>query len=141
MKNKKLYLTLVVLILTTLACSLFGGGGDAGSESEVSPDEAQPAGSEKYDTEFPMPPDVDNFMDMGDSGINYQTSMTIDEAVDFYRTEFKKAGYDERDITTVVSDEVFSIVWDGHSSGMAIVAQGTPLGDGVLNVNIRFEDV
>jgi hypothetical protein len=80
-------------------------------------------------------------MDLGTGGINYQTTMSLNEVVNFYRGAFKDAGYDERDITTVVNDTTFSIVWDGHPSGQAIVVQGVDLGDGTVNVNVRFEDV
>jgi hypothetical protein len=88
-----------------------------------------------------MPPKVENFMDLGDDAINYQTPMKLDDVVAFYRAEFEKASYDERDITTVVNDDTFSIVWDGHPSGKAIVVQGVDLGNGTTNVNVRFEDV
>lgn len=143
MKQKRLYLTLAVLVLASLACGLGGGNGG----SDVSPpsggDEPAPSsgGSGKYDTEFPVPPKVENFMETGDNAINYQTSMELDDVVAFYRGEFENAGYDERDITTVISDTTFSIVWDGHSSGQAIVVQGVDLGDGNVNVNVRLEDV
>ncbi len=96
MKNKGLYLILIVLLLASLACSLLGGG-DSASEGSPPLDGGDgappppPAGSGEYDTEFPMPPDVDNFMDMGDGSINYWTSLTIDEAVDFYLESCKKA--------------------------------------------------
>jgi hypothetical protein len=61
--------------------------------------------------------------------------------VDFYRNAFEEAGYQEHDITTVISDGTFSIVWDGHPSGQAIVVQGVDLGGGMTNVNVRYEDV
>jgi len=61
--------------------------------------------------------------------------------VAFYRDAFKSAGYVERDILTGISEDTFSIVWDGHPSGKAIVVQGVDLGDGRVNVNVRFEDV
>ena len=142
MKNKRLLLVFAVLLIASLACSLFGGG-DGGSDVSPPPggDAPPPGGSGKYDTEFPMPPKVVNFMDLGDGVINYQTPMSLDDVVDFYRDEFDKAGYEERDVTTVVNDTTFSIVWDGHPSGNAIVVQGVDLGDGTVNVNVRFEDV
>lgn len=162
MQRKKLFLVLVVLVLASLACSL--GGGDSSSEvsppsggdsapvdvsptevsapEEITPTEAPPAAdSGKYDTEFPMPEKVDNFTDMGDGAINYQTALKLEDVVAFYRDEFEKAGYVERGITTVISDTTFSIVWDGHANGKAIVVQGVDLGGGALNVNVRFEDV
>jgi len=139
MKNKRLLLVFAVLLIASLACSLTGGGGDSAGVGD-SPSSSS-GGSGKYDTDFPLPPKVENFMDLGDDAINYQTPMKLTDVVDFYRDEFEKAGYDERDITTVINDTTFSIVWDGHTSGKAIVVQGVDLGDGKMNVNVRFEDV
>jgi hypothetical protein len=138
MKQNRIFLSLAILLIASLACSLFGGG-SSGSE-EVVPSGGG-GGSGDFDTEFPLPSDVENYMDLGEAGINYQTSMDLNEVVEFYRGAFKGAGYDERDITTSITDTTFSIVWDGHPNGKAIVVQGVDLGDGTVNVNVRFEDV
>lgn len=138
MKHPRLFLILAVLMIASLSCGLFGGSDSSGvgdSPSTVA------GGSSEYDTEFPLPPDVDNFMDLGDDSINYQTSMPLTDVIEFYREAFAAAGYDERDITTAITDTTFSIVWDGHPNGKAIVVQGVDLGDGTVNVNVRFEDV
>jgi hypothetical protein len=161
MIRKRLFLFLAVLVMASLACSLFGGAGSSGGETPSAPGDSGstgsgtgptepaapespdsgPAGSGEFDTEFPLPADVQNFMKMGDNAINYQTSMKLPEVVDFYRDAFEKAGYDERDITTTIDDTTFSIVWDGHPSGQAVVVQGVDLGNGTTNVNVRLEDV
>ena len=153
MQHKRLFLALVILILASLACSLFGGGNSnpetsppsSGGESvpggETQPEALPPSGSGKYDTEFPMPPKVENLMDLGDGAVNYQTSMSLTDVVEFYRGEFAHAGYSEREILTSIEDTTFSLVWDGHASGSAIVVQGVDLGNGTVNVNVRFEDV
>ena len=146
MKDKRVFLALTVLLTASLACGLCGGGGSAGSEGVApstgggEPGQDAPSDSGNYDTEFPLPPQVDNFMDLGNDTINYQTSMKLNDVVAFYRGEFEKAGYDERDITTVINDTTFSIVWDGHPSGKALVVQGVDLGDGNMNVNVRLEE-
>jgi len=136
MKHRRLFLTLVVLILASLACSLFGDGGGSSGVGDSPP---SAGGSGKYDTEFPLPSDVDNFMELENGSINYQTSMKLTEVVDFYRNEFSNAGYDEREITTVINDTTFSIVWEGHPSGQLLVVQGVDLGNGAVNVNVRLE--
>jgi hypothetical protein len=138
MKHKSVFLVLTVLVLVTLACGLFGGGGSSGVSDNPS---SSSGGSGKYDTEFPLPSTVDNFTKLDDGSINYQTSMKLNEVVGFYRDAFKSAGYTERDILTVIDDTTFSIVWDGHPSGKAIVVQGVDLGNGSVNVNVRLEDV
>ena len=132
MKYRRLLLVLTVLTIASIGCGLFGSAGGGPSSA---------GGTGSYDTEFPLPADVKNFMKLEDGSINYQTSMKLTEVVDFYRAAFEKAGYTERDITTVVNDTTFSIVWDGHPSGQALVVQGVDLGDGTTNVNVRFEDV
>jgi hypothetical protein len=138
MKHPRLFLILAVLMIASLSCGLFGGSDSSGvgdSPATVA------GGSSEYDTEFPLPPDVENFMDLGDDSINYQTSMPLTDVIEFYREAFAAAGYDERDITTAITDTTFSIVWDGHPNGKAIVVQGVDLGDGTVNINVRFEDV
>jgi len=149
MISKRWLLALIVLLAAMLACSLFSGGSAESSPSTgvEAPGDASapqaPAGnsSGKYDTEFPLPSDIQNFTSMGDEAINYQTSLTLNEVIEFYRNEFSAAGYQEREITTVINDTTFSIVWDGHPNGKALVVQGVDLGDGTVNVNVRFEDV
>jgi len=151
MNHKRLFLVLVVLVLASLACSLFSGGDsnsdvstlpgeEEGESNGAAPQESEPSGSGTIDTEFPLPSDVQNLMDLGDGAINYQTSMSLTEVVEFYRAEFGKAGYVERPILTVINDDTFSIVWDGHPSGQAIVVQGVDLGNGTTNVNVRLEE-
>ena len=147
MEKKKMFLMLAMLVLTSLACSLFGGG-SAGTEEnapsgggESQPGEAPSAGnSGKYDTEFPLPPKVENFTDMGNDMVNFQTPMSLNDVVAFYRAEFERAGYKEREILTSIDDMGFSLVWDGHPSGKAVVVQGVDMGNGTVNVNIRLED-
>jgi hypothetical protein len=161
MNKNRWIIALVVLLLASLACSVISGG-DKAPAAEAAPDsgsapeptappadggakvEATPTVVEKapdsYDTEFPLPSEVSNFMSTGNEGINFQTTMSLEEAVTFYRDAFKAAGYKEREINTVVDDAVFSMVFDGHANGKAIVIQGVDLGEST-NINIRFEDV
>jgi predicted small secreted protein len=159
---KKFILVLSILALVTMACATLSGGGD---EVEVpmvddsGEDVSEPApaddddgdgdmgGSdsgemEKHgDSPFPLPEKYENLM-ADETSANFQTPGTIDELVDFYRAELiDKAGLTERDLLTVISDSTVSMVFDGHSSGMAVVVQMVDLGSGSTNVNIRFEDV
>lgn len=131
MKYKRSLTALVVLLLAAMACGSFGGGGDSAG-----------VGSSSVDTEFPLPKKYENLMETGtgDSGINFQTPMSIDELMEFYREEFgTKLGYTERDYLTNIEGETFQLVFDGHPGGVPIVIQGVSLGD-KTNVNIRFED-
>lgn len=145
---------ILALVLSSLACqALTGGRGGNPMESAPSvenPANPQPAAPNEPqedfsfsfggESEFPMPSDAKNVVSVAGT-VNYQTNLSLDEVMDFYRDAFGKRGYTERSILTVVSDGVFSMVFDGHESGKAIAVQGVDLGDGTVNVNIRFEDV
>lgn len=72
--------------------------------------------------------------------VNYQTNLSLDEVMEFYRGVYGDMGYTERQLLTVVSEGVFSMVFDGDPSGQAVVIQGVDLGDGTMNVNLRLED-
>jgi len=170
MKKNYWIFAVILLVFASLACNLFNGLGktaatpEAGTDNPVitqeaveqptmesantdeataaAPDATQP-GTEpkKYDTEFPLPADISGFTDMGNGAINFQAKISVKDAIAFYRDNFAKAGYKERAINTAITDTTFSLVFDGHSSGKAIVVQGVDLGGGSVNINIRFENV
>jgi hypothetical protein len=147
MNTNKLF-TLIALLTLMLAAQACGSGQSvadapvpAASEAAAEVEPAAQPGQPNVESEFPMPDDAANIMDLGNSAYNFQTSMSQDEAVAFYRDAFKAQGLTEREITTTITEGVFSIVFDGHASGKAIAVQGVDLGDGVLNINIRFEDI
>lgn len=159
-KKSKIWLMVITLLLiASLACSAFGGGdsdSNGGGQGSTGGGDAAPTetlaggganaggnaggGNSGYDTEFPMPDSVEGFTDLGDGSINFQTQLSLKDTIAFYQESFTKAGYVERTLLTSVSDSTFSMVFDGHASGKAIVIQGVDLG-GTTNVNIRFEDV
>jgi hypothetical protein len=125
---------------------------DQEAESEIaldtndSPDEEGSASESggvdsEYDTIFPLPDDVQDFLDLGDDSINFKTSLSVEGAIEFYRQAFKAEHLTERSLNTAITETTFSLVFDGHSSGKAIVIQGVDLGDGTTNINIRFEDL
>lgn len=105
------------------------------TEAEAPADEAQ-----DYDTEFPLPEDVQNFMG-GEGTANFATSLTVEEAIEFYRGALADMGLTERTLNTAITETTFSMVFDGHENGKAVVVQGVDLGNGTTNINIRFEDV
>mgnify|MGYP006971722936 CR=1 FL=1 len=168
MKNKHLFLLVLIAILAaSLACSLITDSNtDVPTAEEAQPpaqqeappgakptlesppsDEGKPEGppagkSTEYDTIFTLPPKIENFTgNGGDTAINFQTDMSLDEVIRFYRRAFTEEGLTERGINTAITDTTFSMVFDGHPKGQAIVIQGVDLGNGMTNVNIRFEDV
>lgn len=166
MKKYTWMYSLAALALAALACNaVMGGGGSAPAEptaqrpaqptqadaptAEAPAPTEEPLPTEDYSyggdsavsTEFPLPDDASSVMSLGEAGVNFQTGLKPDDAMAFYRDAFGKQGLEEREILTVVSDGVFSMVFDGHPSGKAVVIQGVDLGGGLLNINIRLEDV
>ncbi len=156
-------LSLIVLVFASLACG--GSETPAQPEETTPPTEApavapteppaapspppateepaeQPQTSQgDYDTVFPLPDDVQNFMgEGGEEMVNFQTNLSLEEVVEFYRQSLTGQGLTEREILTVIEDETFSIVFDGWSNDQALVIQGVDLGE-TTNVNIRLEDV
>ena len=106
------------------------------------PAEATQAPEEKtsYDTVFPLPDSVQNFTgEGGESQVNFQTSLSLNEVIEFYRQAFTEKGLTERTLLTAITDTTFSMVFDGWPNGKALVIQGVDLGAS-RNVNIRFED-
>ena len=122
------FVTATILVLSLAAC---GGGGASGSGSS----------SGSFDTDFPLPASVSNFTDTGDGSINFQTNLSIEDGVAFYREALGNAGLTERTINTAITETTFSLVFDGDPSGKAVVVQGVDLGGGMTNINIRYEAV
>lgn len=131
-------------LIASLACGLLSGGsnkpaGGAGGTGGT----AEPGGTSggNYNTKFPMPDSVINFTEMGNGAINFQTKMNMKDTLQFYRDAFTKQGLKEREINTAITDATFSLVFDGDGSGQAVVIQGVDLGNGMTNVNIRYEKI
>jgi hypothetical protein len=154
MKRYSILFAILALVLASLACQTLAGGGGGGNTPVLSPtsdtDDSQPQPEENNDntdggvsgveSEFPIPDGAMNLQDLGGT-TNFQVKMSLDEAMKFYKDALTKEDYTERPILTVTSDTTFSMVFDGHKSGKAIVVQGVDMGDGTVNINIRLEDV
>ena len=155
MKKYSIIFALIALVLASLACQIIMGGGDDGYNAPVIPevdggDVEIPAipsvttdgggFSVGGDSEFPLPSDASNVISVADV-VNFQTDLPLDEAMKFYQDEFGKLSYNERGLLTVTSDATFSMVFDGHESGKAIVVQGVDLGDGTTNISISLQEV
>lgn len=159
MKKYSALLAVLVLVLASLACQTVLGGGEdeglpempefnsGGGSDEIVPT-TPPVSPEENNipslgstTEFPLPADASNVISMGSDIVNFQTKLSLDEAMKFYLDEFGKKGYAERDGLTVTSDMTFSMVFDGHESGKAVTVQGVDLGDGTVNISISLVDI
>jgi hypothetical protein len=164
MKHHRVILAIAVLVLATLACQTVMGGGArdvdnepvATTEGITQPPDIQPsempteaateAGTandtdSNLSSQFPMTADAYNVVEVGDDSLIYYTRLSAEEAMQFYRDEYTAQGYTERDDLTIVADGMFSMVFDGDSSGKSVVIQSVDLGDGSRTIAIRLEDV
>jgi len=143
MNKYRWFLGLTVLVMISLACSLVNKSvGTGGGGSNESPTASSSGGGDGgKNTKFPLPNNVSNFTDTGNGSINFQTSMSLKDTIQFYRDSFAKQGLTERTANTAITDTTFSLVFDGDPGGQAIVVQGVDLGNGKTNVNIRYENV
>jgi len=95
---------------------------------------------EDVETEFPMPEDASNPTVVA-GVLNFGTSLSKDEMVQFYQAEFLDLGYTERAGLTVIDEVGAYLVFDGHASGQAIIVQMIDLGPLGLNVSIWLEAI
>jgi tetratricopeptide (TPR) repeat protein len=94
-----------------------------------------------HDTAFPLPADVQNFTgEGGESQVNFQTNLAMDEVIAFYRETFAEMELTEYNLLTAIEDEGFSMVFTGWPGGEELVIQGVVFGEST-NVNIRLEEV
>ena len=142
MNKYRVLLMVTVLIFASLACQALTGGNEpersnADSPSSDGGDVEKNGSSSGFD--FPMTDDAFNVIDVGDGSLLYYTKMSGDDVMNFYRNEYISRGYTENELLTVVSDGVFSIVFDGGPDDRAVVIQSVDLGDGSRTVTIRLE--
>jgi len=149
--NMKRLLAISALLFASLACQAISGGSDPdvdsstpsasglGEENE-SQSGTQTDSSGSLRKELPIPDGATNFTE-ADGTLLFQVKMSLDDAADFYLTELAAMGFKERPILTVIEESTFSMVFDGHESGSAIIVQGVDLGNGSVNISIRLEDV
>ncbi len=157
MKKFSIVLAIIALAFASLACQTVLSGNKPGVELPATSDAGSgnsvesptlPAGNSNDsgsgavggESEFPMPDGASNVTNVGGT-TNFQVKMSLSDAMKFYKDALTKSGYKERTILTVTSDTTFSMVFDGHKSGKAIVVQGVDLKNGSVNISIRLEGV
>lgn len=157
MKKYTILLAAIVLVLASLACQNIAGGEDKDIEVPTITEAPQADASEEIptvspvatdvgttgtvvgdETEFPIADDAFNVINAVSGVVNYQTNLSLDEAMSFYREEFGKRGYTERSELTNITDKAFNMVFDGAESGKSIIVQCVDFGDGTVNVSINY---
>ena len=89
------------------------------------------------DDDLPIPPSSKILITAEDT-ISFETSMTLDEIMAFYRQEFKDMGLKENKLLTIEFEGGFSMVFDGSQEGETVV-QATDMGEGKVIVVLRHE--
>ena len=149
MKKYTVFLAIVALVLASLACQTIMGGGnndipDAPESDDFDSSTPEDEGDGETDfstggeSEFSMTSDAYNVV-TADDVLTYQTKLTADEVVTFYREDFEKQGYSEDASMSVTFGGNFTMVFTGHASGQSIYVVGADAGDGSLFVTVTLQ--
>jgi predicted small secreted protein len=152
MKKYSVLLAIIVLVLASLACQTVMGGGKniqvpgLPSSTEVPPIDGAPTASPSTtdggvtvggNSEFPATSDAFNVVTAAGT-LTFQTKMSSDDVIKFYRDEFAKQGYKEDASKAITFGKTFTLAFDGHSSGKVIYVVGADAGDGSIYVTITL---
>jgi len=70
--------------------------------------------------------------------VTFQTNMSSDDVLKFYRDEFSDLGYEEDSSMAITFGKTFTLAFTGHESGKVIYVVGADAGDGSLYVTITL---
>ena len=160
MKKYSALLAIFALVLASLACQTVMGGGDNDYDYEAPDVQTVPelpqtdGGGDVVPTLPPVTTDGDGGITIGGESpfpvtsdafniistpqsVTYQTNMSADDMMNFYRDELSKQGFAEnKDMTTSFGGIVAMFF---ESNGKMIVLAGTPAGDGSLSVTVAYQ--
>ena len=89
---------------------------------------------------FPIPANIEMILLNEAEQSLLTVSQSKDELMEFYQTELTAMGLTERSLLTNITDDTFSMVYDGWEDGRSVVVQGVNLGE-TTSITIRLEDV
>lgn len=99
----------------------------------------------RYYTVLPIPDNVTNYFERpsqivpGEIDVNFATTMSVEELVNFYRQTFQQRGLTERNRLTNVTNNSLQLVFTGSPNGRKIVIQANKWERDLIKVFIRFE--
>ncbi len=153
MKKYSVLLAIIALVLASLACQTVMGGGNnfqapdatqapqngGGDVAPTAPPVATESGGVTVggDSEFPVTSDAFNVVTAPDV-VTFQTKMSSDDVLKFYRDEFAKQGYTEDASMAITFGKTFTLAFTGHTSGKVIYVVGADAGDGSLYVTVTL---
>ena len=155
MKKYSVLLAIIALVLASLACQTVMGGRDnfqvpdvpnmtevpqtdGGEIPTVPPVTTDGDGGITVGGEspFPVADDAFNIVSTPQS-VTYQTKMSADDMMKFYRDELSKQGYAENKDMTTSFGGIIAMFFEGD--GKTIVLAGAPVGDGSLSVTLAYQ--
>jgi hypothetical protein len=156
MKKYSVLSAILALVLASLACQTIMGGGK-NFEPPQMPDAPQTDGGDQIEiptvppiatdesggvtvggeSEFPVTSDAFNVINAAGT-LTFQTKMSSDDVIKFYRDEFAGQGYTEDTSLAITFGKTFTLAFKGHSSGKVIYVVGADAGDGSLYVTITL---
>jgi hypothetical protein len=156
MKKYSVFLAIIALVLTSLACQTVMGGrdniqvpnepdvtevpqSDSGEIPTIPPVTTEGDGGVTVggDSEFPVTSDATNVVTAAGT-LTFQTKMSTDDVLKFYRDEFTKQGYKEDPSMAITFGKTFTLAFKGHPSGKTIYVVGADAGDGSTYVTITL---
>ncbi|MDO9300820.1 MAG: hypothetical protein Q7T89_05525 [Anaerolineales bacterium] len=157
MKKYSVLFAMIALVLASLACQTVMGGGDnfeapdiqnvpelpqtddGGEIPTVPPVTTDGDGGVTVggESEFPVTSDAFNVVTAPDV-VTFQTKMSSDDVLKFYRDEFASQGYKEDASMAITFGKTFTLAFNGHASGKVIYVVGADAGDGSLYVTITL---
>jgi hypothetical protein len=155
MKRYSILLAIIALVFSSLACQTVMGGGNNfqvpdvpnvtevpqtnGGEIPTVPPVATDGGGITVggESEFPATSDAFNVVSAAGT-LTFQTKMSTDDVLKFYRDEFAKQGYKEDASMAITFGKTFTLAFNGHASGKVIYVVGADAGDGSLYVTITL---
>ena len=157
MKKYSVLLAILALVLASLACQTIMGGGDNNPEAPQIPEVPQTDGGDEIEiptvppiatdesgnvtvggeSEFPVTSDAFNVVNTPEM-VTFQTKMSSDDVIKFYRDEFASLGYKEDDSMAITFGKTFTLAFNGHASGKVIYVVGADAGDGSIYITITL---
>ena len=152
MKKYSILLAMIALVLASLACQTLMGGGSVpnvpdingnggGDDTTIPTTPPDTTGGDNItvggESEFPVTSDAFNVVSSSEA-VTFQTKLSVDDVLKFYRDEFAKQGYKEDTSMAMTLGKTFTMVFTGHASGKSIYVVGADAGDGSLYITITL---
>ena len=100
------------------------------------------AGLESVDSETDLPTTADAYelLSLSEDLVTFTSDLSLEEVAEFYRAYAEENGLTEREITTIITEDVISIIFDGWPTGESLTVQAIPY-DGATTVTVSIQDV